>query len=105
MNTPRGATRETIRLAARNARRIALIGDASAAIDAISGDGLALAFQQAAALGEALQPGRAGAVWNRGIAAFAERPFSSRVCCSSSTVTTASGKSRLQTLAVGTWNF
>jgi flavin-dependent dehydrogenase len=36
---------------------VALIGDASAAIDAITGDGLALAFRQAAALGEALRQG------------------------------------------------
>ena len=36
---------------------VALIGDASAAIDAITGDGLALAFRQAVALGAALRQG------------------------------------------------
>ena len=37
--------------------RIALVGDASASIDAITGEGLGLAFRQAAALGEALKKG------------------------------------------------
>ena len=36
---------------------MALIGDASGSVDAITGEGMALAFQQAIALGEALGAG------------------------------------------------
>jgi len=53
----RGAPTGTMRLRRVAHGNVALIGDASAAIDAISGDGLALAFRQAAALGEALRQG------------------------------------------------
>ncbi|MGA9602245.1 MAG: FAD-dependent monooxygenase [Methylocystis sp.] len=53
----RGAPTGTMRLRRVTSANVALIGDASAAIDAISGDGLALAFHQAAALGEALRQG------------------------------------------------
>jgi len=53
----RGAPTATMRLRRVTRANIALIGDASAAIDAISGDGLALAFHQAAALGAALRQG------------------------------------------------
>ena len=56
-NTARGASCQTIRLRRVTSKRIALVGDASAAIDAITGDGLALAFRQAAALGDALKKG------------------------------------------------
>jgi flavin-dependent dehydrogenase len=51
----RGAFTGMVRLPRVTSGNIALIGDASAAIDAITGDGLALAFHQAAALGEALR--------------------------------------------------
>ena len=53
----RGAPTGTMRLRRVTRGNVALIGDASAAIDAISGDGLALAFHEAAALGEALRQG------------------------------------------------
>jgi menaquinone-9 beta-reductase len=54
----RGAPTGTMRLQRVTRANVALVGDASAAIDAISGDGLALAFRQAAALGEALRRGQ-----------------------------------------------
>ena len=57
VNALRGAPTGTMRLRRVTRGNVALIGDASAAIDAISGDGLALAFHQAAALGEALRQG------------------------------------------------
>jgi flavin-dependent dehydrogenase len=53
----RGAFTGTVRLRRVASGNVALIGDASAAIDAITGDGLALAFRQAAVLGEALRQG------------------------------------------------
>ncbi|WP_158658669.1 NAD(P)/FAD-dependent oxidoreductase [Methylocystis bryophila] len=51
----RGAPTGTMRLRRVTRANVALIGDASAAIDAISGDGLSLAFHQAVALGDALR--------------------------------------------------
>ncbi len=56
-NVARGAFTGTVRPRRVVSGNVALIGDASAAIDAITGDGLALAFRQAAALGEALRKG------------------------------------------------
>jgi flavin-dependent dehydrogenase len=53
----RGAFTGMMRLPRVISGNVALIGDASAAIDPITGDGLALAFRQAAALGEALREG------------------------------------------------
>ena len=53
----RGAFTGTVRPRRVVSGNVALIGDASAAIDAITGDGLALAFRQATALGEALRQG------------------------------------------------
>ncbi len=53
----RGAFTGMLRLRRVTSGNVALVGDASAAIDAITGDGLALAFRQAAALGEALRQG------------------------------------------------
>ncbi len=53
----RGAPTGTLRLRRVTRGNLALVGDASAAIDAISGDGLALAFRQAVVLGEALRLG------------------------------------------------
>jgi flavin-dependent dehydrogenase len=41
--------------------RVALIGDASGSVDAITGEGLCLAFQQAIALADALESGNLGA--------------------------------------------
>ncbi len=53
----RGAPTGTMRLGRVTRANVALVGDASGAIDAISGDGLALALHEAAALGEALRQG------------------------------------------------
>jgi menaquinone-9 beta-reductase len=65
----RGALTGTIRLRHVTRGNIALVGDASAAIDAITGDGLALAFRQAIALGGALRRGELASyeAWHRGI--------------------------------------
>lgn len=45
----------TLRAVARN--RVALVGDASGSLDAITGDGVSLAFQQATALAAAIEAG------------------------------------------------
>jgi len=50
----KGAITATRRLPAVVRGRVALIGEASGSIDAITGQGLAIAFQQALALGDAL---------------------------------------------------
>ncbi len=56
--TPTGSTRGAISVSTRLRRvirgRLALIGDASGSVDAITGEGLALAFRQATILAEAL---------------------------------------------------
>jgi len=56
-STPRGAvsTHRTLRWVHHGT--VALVGDASGGVDAITGDGLALGFLQALALGRALQTG------------------------------------------------
>ena len=53
----RGAVSMSVKLPAVTRGRIALVGDASGSVDAITGDGLALAFRQAAFLGPALASG------------------------------------------------
>lgn len=53
----RGAITGTIRLQRVTRGNVALVGDASVAIDAVTGDGLTLGFRQALALGEALRQG------------------------------------------------
>ena len=53
----RGALSSTCRLRRVTRGRVALIGDASGRVDAITGDGLCLAFRQAAALARALAAG------------------------------------------------
>jgi menaquinone-9 beta-reductase len=53
----RGAMTGTIRLQRVTRGNVALVGDASATIDAVTGEGLTLAFRQALALGEALRRG------------------------------------------------
>ena len=53
----RGAISVSTRLRRVIRRRLALIGDASGSIDAITGEGLALAFRQATILAEALSKG------------------------------------------------
>jgi 2-polyprenyl-6-methoxyphenol hydroxylase-like FAD-dependent oxidoreductase len=45
------------RVAARTARGVALVGDAAGYLDALTGEGLALGFEQALALAEALEAG------------------------------------------------
>ncbi len=52
---PRGAVTVHRRLRQVQRGRFALVGDASGSVDAITGDGLALCFEQALALGEALR--------------------------------------------------
>ena len=53
----RGATTANARLKAVTRGNVALIGDASGSVDAITGEGLCLAFHQAAALAEAMAAG------------------------------------------------
>lgn len=53
----RGAMTRSMKLRAVADGRIALIGDASGSVDAVTGEGLSLAFRQAAALGSALKAG------------------------------------------------
>jgi flavin-dependent dehydrogenase len=53
----RGAVSQSTRLSIVTPGRIALIGDASGTVDAVTGEGLALAFRQAEALDEALCAG------------------------------------------------
>ncbi len=57
MDAPRGAISMSVKLAAVTRDRIALVGDASGSVDAITGEGLALAFQQASCLAPALAAG------------------------------------------------
>jgi flavin-dependent dehydrogenase len=58
VTTPeRGSLAATCRLKTVARGHVALIGDASGTVDAITGDGLCLAFQQAAALASALESG------------------------------------------------
>jgi flavin-dependent dehydrogenase len=54
LSTERGSFTSTRRLARVWSGRIALIGDASGGVDAITGEGLSLAFRQAPALADAL---------------------------------------------------
>ena len=53
----RGAISMSSRLAAVTKGNVALLGDASGTVDAITGEGMHLAFRQAAALAEALAAG------------------------------------------------
>ncbi len=54
---PRGAASLSSRLTAVTKGRVALIGDASGTVDAVTGEGLHLAFRQAVALAEAVAAG------------------------------------------------
>lgn len=56
-NAERGAVSASRRLDAVYRGRLALVGDASGSVDAITGDGLCLAFRQALALADALASG------------------------------------------------
>jgi 2-polyprenyl-6-methoxyphenol hydroxylase-like FAD-dependent oxidoreductase len=57
VTTERGAVTATCRLARVQGGRVALIGDASGSVDAITGEGLCLAFRQALALADSLERG------------------------------------------------
>jgi flavin-dependent dehydrogenase len=57
ISTERGAVTSSRKLKAVYRERIALIGDASGSVDAITGEGLCLAFRQATALAEAIELG------------------------------------------------
>ena len=57
IDAPRGAISMTVKLAAVTHDRIALVGDASGSVDAVTGEGLALALRQASSLGPALAAG------------------------------------------------
>ena len=57
ISTERGAITSSRKLKAVCREHIALIGDASGSVDAITGEGLCLAFRQAAALAEAIECG------------------------------------------------
>jgi 2-polyprenyl-6-methoxyphenol hydroxylase-like FAD-dependent oxidoreductase len=54
IDSPRGAISMSFKLAAVTKGRVALVGDASGSVDAITGEGLALAFRQASYLATAL---------------------------------------------------
>ncbi len=56
-STPRGAVSMHRMLRRVQRGSVALVGDASGSVDAVTGDGLALGFSQALALGRALQAG------------------------------------------------
>ena len=56
-NTPRGAITFSRKLHRVTRGNVALIGDASGSVDAVTGEGLGLCFRQAIALGEALCTG------------------------------------------------
>ncbi len=57
MGSQRGAISMSTKLTAVTRGRIALVGDASGTLDAVTGEGLALAFRQANSLGAALAAG------------------------------------------------
>jgi menaquinone-9 beta-reductase len=57
IGSPRGAISMSTRLPSVVAGRIALVGDASGSVDAVTGEGLALAFRQANSLATALAAG------------------------------------------------
>jgi flavin-dependent dehydrogenase len=54
LGSPRGAISMSVKLPTVTQGRIALVGDASGSVDAITGEGLALAFRQADSLAAAL---------------------------------------------------
>jgi flavin-dependent dehydrogenase len=56
-STERGAVTATCKLKRVSRRNVALIGDASGTVDAITGEGLCLAFSQAMVLADCLRTG------------------------------------------------
>jgi menaquinone-9 beta-reductase len=61
IGSPRGAISMSVKLSAVTRGRIALVGDASGSVDAVTGEGLALSFRQAVFLASALAAGDLGA--------------------------------------------
>jgi menaquinone-9 beta-reductase len=57
IGSPRGAISMSVKLPAVTRGRVALVGDASGSVDAVTGEGLALAIRQARVLGTALAAG------------------------------------------------
>ena len=57
ITTVKGAVTVSRRLRAVTSGRVALIGEASGSVDAITGEGLAMCFRQAVALGRAIASG------------------------------------------------
>ena len=72
-SSEQGALSVTRKLARVCTERIALIGDASGGVDAITGEGLCLAFKQAALLAESFKAGDLS-IYERGHRAMARRP-------------------------------
>jgi flavin-dependent dehydrogenase len=72
-SSERGAITVTRRLRAVYRGRTALVGDASGGVDAITGEGLCLAFRQAALLGDCLAEGNL-ARYQKGHRALLRRP-------------------------------
>jgi flavin-dependent dehydrogenase len=73
ISTERGAVTSSRKLQAVYRGRVALVGDASGSVDAITGEGLCLAFRQAAALAEAIERGDL-AMYRRTHRRLAQRP-------------------------------
>ena len=69
----RGAITATMRLSAVAKGNVALVGDASGSVDAITGDGLCLSFRQAGLLADAMEQGNL-ARYNRAYPRLAFRP-------------------------------
>jgi menaquinone-9 beta-reductase len=60
IGSPRGAISMSVKLSAVTRGRVALVGDASGSVDAVTGEGIALALRQASFLGTALAAGDLG---------------------------------------------
>lgn len=73
ITTERGSVTSSRQLKSVYQERVALVGDASGSVDAITGEGLCLAFQQAAALADAIQSGDL-AIYQRKHRQIARRP-------------------------------
>ena len=69
----RGAVSATRRLERVSGGRVALVGDASGSVDAITGEGLCLLFQEAGALAEAMAAGDLG-IYERAHRRISRRP-------------------------------
>ncbi len=72
--TPRGSVTLNRKLRRVTRGNVALIGDASGSVDAVTGEGLGLSFRQALALGEALRSGNL-APYQQAHRAIQRRPY------------------------------